>query len=59
MVGFYVTDCDALLTFSRSHHEKIVVVDQQVAFVGGLDLCLGRYDDQNHRLRGTNPRNLS
>jgi hypothetical protein len=25
-----------------SHHEKIVVVDRTVAFLGGLDLCLGR-----------------
>lgn len=26
-----------------SHHEKLVVVDQTVAFVGGLDLVEGRY----------------
>ena len=25
-----------------SHHQKIVVVDQEIAFVGGLDLCIGR-----------------
>eukprot|EP00928_Gymnodinium_smaydae_P014982 TRINITY_DN15499_c0_g2_i1.p1 TRINITY_DN15499_c0_g2~~TRINITY_DN15499_c0_g2_i1.p1 ORF type:complete len:1550 (-),score=357.19 TRINITY_DN15499_c0_g2_i1:72-4721(-) len=33
-----------------SHHEKVVVVDQQLAMLGGLDLCLGRYDDPAHRL---------
>lgn len=33
-----------------SHHEKVVVVDQQFAFLGGLDLCYGRYDDPRHRL---------
>lgn len=33
-----------------SHHEKAVVIDQQLAFLGGLDLCLGRYDDSHHRL---------
>jgi len=33
-----------------THHEKVVAVDQQLAFVGGLDLCLGRYDDAEHRL---------
>ena len=33
-----------------SHHEKIVVVDQSVGFVGGIDLCLGRWDDDLHRL---------
>lgn len=34
-----------------SHHEKVVVVDQQLAFLGGIDLCLGRYDDARYRLR--------
>lgn len=33
-----------------THHEKVVVVDQQLAIVGGLDLCIGRYDDWQHRL---------
>lgn len=27
-----------------SHHEKIVVIDQRTAFIGGIDLCFGRYD---------------
>lgn len=27
-----------------SHHEKLVIVDQKVGFLGGLDLCFGRYD---------------
>lgn len=35
---------------SWSHHEKAVVVDQRVAFIGGLDLALMRYDDHEHRL---------
>ena len=25
-----------------THHQKLVVVDQQLAFVGGIDLCFGR-----------------
>lgn len=33
-----------------SHHEKIVVVDNQICFIGGLDLCFGRYDTVNHRV---------
>ncbi|CAO3693385.1 hypothetical protein G6F70_003782 [Rhizopus microsporus] len=33
-----------------SHHEKIVVVDNRLAFVGGLDLCWGRYDTHAHRI---------
>lgn len=33
-----------------AHHEKIVVIDQSIAFVGGIDLCYGRWDDDVHRL---------
>ncbi|XP_075905242.1 phospholipase D1 [Nelusetta ayraudi] len=33
-----------------AHHEKIIVVDQSVAFVGGIDLAYGRWDDLEHRL---------
>ncbi|XP_021742611.1 phospholipase D zeta 1-like [Chenopodium quinoa] len=33
-----------------SHHEKIVVVDNQICFIGGLDMCFGRYDTVSHRV---------
>ncbi|XP_007517979.1 phospholipase D1 isoform X2 [Erinaceus europaeus] len=33
-----------------AHHEKLVVVDQSLAFVGGIDLAYGRWDDHEHRL---------
>nr|XP_027194709.1 phospholipase D1-like isoform X2 [Dermatophagoides pteronyssinus] len=33
-----------------SHHEKLVIIDQQVAFVGGIDLCFGRWDNFEHLL---------
>ncbi|KAI5572375.1 hypothetical protein BDE02_10G007900 [Populus trichocarpa] len=33
-----------------SHHEKLVIVDHQVCFIGGLDLCFGRYDTCEHRV---------
>lgn len=36
--------------FLWAHHEKIVVVDQMYAFLGGIDLCYGRWDDHEHRL---------
>ncbi|KAI4462630.1 phospholipase d [Holotrichia oblita] len=36
--------------FLWAHHEKIVCVDQTYAFVGGVDLCYGRWDDFEHRL---------
>jgi phosphatidylserine/phosphatidylglycerophosphate/cardiolipin synthase-like enzyme len=38
------------------HHEKIVVVDDRVAFVGGIDLTTlagDRFDTSAHRARGT------
>jgi phospholipase D1/2 len=32
-----------------SHHQKIVVIDDTLAFVGGLDLTEGRWDTPEHR----------
>jgi len=34
-----------------SHHQKQVVVDRQIAYVGGIDLSYGRFDDTFYRLR--------
>ena len=34
--------------FSWSHHEKLVVIDQTIGFIGGLDLCFGRVDTSDH-----------
>uniref|UniRef100_A0A1Y1KJ45 phospholipase D n=1 Tax=Photinus pyralis TaxID=7054 RepID=A0A1Y1KJ45_PHOPY len=36
--------------FLWAHHEKLVIVDQSIAFLGGIDLCYGRWDDSKHRL---------
>ncbi|XP_062081905.1 phospholipase D zeta 1-like [Humulus lupulus] len=33
-----------------SHHEKLVIVDYQICFIGGLDLCFGRYDTIEHKV---------
>jgi phosphatidylserine/phosphatidylglycerophosphate/cardiolipin synthase-like enzyme len=33
------------------HHQKIVVVDDAVAFCGGIDLTIGRWDTSEHRAR--------
>lgn len=32
-----------------SHHQKVAVIDDRVAFVGGLDLTRGRWDTPEHR----------
>jgi phosphatidylserine/phosphatidylglycerophosphate/cardiolipin synthase-like enzyme/uncharacterized membrane protein YdjX (TVP38/TMEM64 family) len=37
-----------------SHHEKLVVVDDVVAFTGGLDVTVCRWDSREHR--GEDPR---
>ena len=34
-----------------SHHQKIVVVDDAVAFVGGIDLTKSRWDTAEHRAK--------
>uniref|UniRef100_A0A671Q6H8 phospholipase D n=1 Tax=Sinocyclocheilus anshuiensis TaxID=1608454 RepID=A0A671Q6H8_9TELE len=33
-----------------AHHEKLVVIDQSLAFLGGIDLAYGRWDDSQHPL---------
>ncbi len=33
-----------------SHHQKFVVVDGAIGFIGGIDLCDARWDDCDHRL---------
>jgi phospholipase D1/2 len=40
---------DAAHPMGASHHQKIVVVDDAVAFVGGLDLTHCRWDTPEHR----------
>jgi phosphatidylserine/phosphatidylglycerophosphate/cardiolipin synthase-like enzyme len=47
--------CDARSRALHCHHEKLVIVDDEVAFVGGIDLTrLGgdRYDTNAHPARG-------
>ena len=31
-----------------THHQKLVVVDGLLAFVGGMDICADRWDDRRH-----------
>ncbi|KAI3494535.1 hypothetical protein L1887_40667 [Cichorium endivia] len=40
-----------------SHHEKLVIVDNDICFIGGLDLCFGRYDSHEHKV-GDDPATL-
>ncbi|OJA19475.1 hypothetical protein AZE42_04918 [Rhizopogon vesiculosus] len=42
-----------------SHHDKLVVVDNHRACVGGLDICFGRWDTHNHPLADVHPTDWS
>ncbi|KAG9102619.1 Phospholipase D1 [Ceratobasidium sp. 370] len=37
-------------TFYWAHHEKLCVIDEAIAFMGGLDACFGRWDTPQHVL---------
>lgn len=41
--------------FFWAHHEKFTVIDNTIAFMGGIDLCFGRYDTPEHALRDDSP----
>lgn len=43
------------MTFYWAHHEKFIVVDYHLAFIGGLDLCYGRWDIRQHILADVHP----
>lgn len=42
-------------TFFWAHHEKLCIVDLTYAFLGGIDLCYGRYDTADHVLADDSP----
>jgi phospholipase D1/2 len=43
------------MTFYWAHHEKFIVIDYNTAFIGGLDLCFGRWDNHQHPLADIHP----
>ncbi|KAI9691964.1 MAG: hypothetical protein M1820_009642 [Bogoriella megaspora] len=43
------------MTFYWAHHEKFIVIDYNLAFIGGLDLCFGRWDHKQHPLSDVHP----
>ncbi|KAK0736139.1 hypothetical protein B0T21DRAFT_289344 [Apiosordaria backusii] len=47
------------MTFYWAHHEKFIVIDYEMAFIGGLDLCFGRWDTHNHALSDMHPEGIS
>ncbi|OTB01078.1 hypothetical protein M426DRAFT_323732 [Hypoxylon sp. CI-4A] len=47
------------MTFYWAHHEKFIVIDYEMAFIGGLDLCFGRWDDHQHILSDVHPEGVA
>lgn len=47
------------MTFYWAHHEKFIVIDYDVAFIGGLDLCFGRWDNHQHPLADVHPEGVA
>ncbi|KAF2746220.1 phospholipase D/nuclease [Sporormia fimetaria CBS 119925] len=41
-----------------AHHEKLCLIDGDVAFMGGLDACYGRWDTNSHPISDAHPGDL-
>lgn len=41
-----------------AHHEKLCIIDGSIAFMGGLDLCYGRWDTNQHAIADAHPGDL-
>lgn len=41
-----------------AHHEKLCLIDGKTAFMGGLDLCYGRWDTNQHPIADCHPSNM-
>ncbi|EXJ84838.1 phospholipase D [Capronia epimyces CBS 606.96] len=55
--GIYGLDDDVILYWA--HHEKLCLVDGTIAFMGGLDLCFGRWDTNQHAIADAHPLNVN
>lgn len=47
------------MTFYWAHHEKFIVIDYNTAFIGGIDLCFGRWDIHQHPLADVHPEGVA
>lgn len=55
--ALYGTTEDAVLYWA--HHEKLCLIDGRTAFMGGLDLCYGRWDTNQHSIADAHPGDLN
>ena len=49
-IHFWTSLRKVISAFLLSSHEKIIVIDQILAFVGGIDLAFGRWDNECHMI---------
>ena len=54
--AIYGMNDDVILYWA--HHEKLCLVDGHTAFMGGLDLCFGRWDTNQHPIADCHPTNI-
>jgi phospholipase D1/2 len=55
--ALYGVNKDVILYWA--HHEKLCLVDGNIAFMGGLDLCFGRWDTNQHPIADAHPTDLN
>jgi len=55
--GIYGMSEDTILYWA--HHEKLCLVDGRIGFMGGLDLCYGRWDTNQHSIADAHPCDLN
>ena len=55
--GLYGMREDVILYWA--HHEKLCLIDGRIAFMGGLDLCFGRWDTNQHELADVHGQDLN
>ncbi|XHG04355.1 hypothetical protein AWENTII_007628 [Aspergillus wentii] len=54
--SLYGINDDVILYWA--HHEKLCLIDGKTAFMGGLDLCFGRWDTNQHAISDAHPAKL-
>ncbi|KXG47885.1 Phospholipase D/Transphosphatidylase [Penicillium griseofulvum] len=57
LMGLYGMNDDVILYWA--HHEKLCVIDGRTAFMGGLDMCFGRWDTNQHELSDLRPSDVN
>ncbi|CAD0046965.1 unnamed protein product [Aureobasidium pullulans] len=55
----YVSKNPDTTSTGYAHHEKLCLVDDHIAFMGGLDLCYGRWDSWQHSIADAHPGDLN